>query len=121
MKFDEIHSLPAATERTALRAQLEGLNLGCHSFVTDVGGFAQLASQAAGTGQRLLGFSDGSVSDDGNLGSYGWLVAVLTPEGRLRALAASQSRSKRQVGSGPSASARYHETSAIQSEGYQGR
>ena len=30
VKFDEIHSLPAATERTALRAQLEGLNLGCH-------------------------------------------------------------------------------------------
>ena len=25
VKFDEIHSLPAATERTALRAQLEGL------------------------------------------------------------------------------------------------
>ena len=46
VKFDEIHSLPAATERTALRAQLEGLNLGCHSFVTDVGGFAQLASGA---------------------------------------------------------------------------
>ena len=70
-------SLPPCTEHAALRAQLEGLNLGCHSFVTDVSAFAVLAQQAAASGQRLLGFSDGSVTDDGNLGSYGWLVAVL--------------------------------------------
>ena len=81
-------SLPPCTEHAALRAQLEGLNLGCHSFVTDVSAFAVLAQQAAASGQRLLGFSDGSVTGDGNLGSYGWLVAVLQEGGGLRVLAA---------------------------------
>ena len=81
-------SLPPCTEHAALRAQLEGLNLGCHSFVTDVSAFAVLAQRAAVSGQRLLGFSDGSVSGDGNLGSYGWLVAVLQEGGQLKVLAA---------------------------------
>ena len=46
-----------------------------------------MADTAGADGRTLFGFSDGSVSPDGNVGGYGWLVAVRNGRGILTVLA----------------------------------
>jgi hypothetical protein len=60
------------TER--LRAELEGIGIGCEDVEQQAARFERLA---AGPCVNLVGFSDGSLSGDGNNGGYSWMAAVV--------------------------------------------
>jgi ribonuclease HI len=60
------------TER--LRAELEGIGIGFEDFEQQAARFQSLAADPC---VDLVGFSDGSLSGDGNNGGYSWIVAVV--------------------------------------------
>ena len=69
-----------------LRAELEGIGYGGGGFKQQRELYEQLASTAVADERTLYGFSDGSVSPDGNAGGYGWLVATRNSKGELTVL-----------------------------------
>jgi hypothetical protein len=60
------------TER--LRAELEGIGIGFEDVEQQAARFQRLAADPC---VGLIGFSDGSLSGDGNNGGYSWMVAVV--------------------------------------------
>jgi hypothetical protein len=57
-----------------MRVELEGIGIGFEDFEEPTDRFQRLA---ADPGVNLVGFSDGSLSGDGNNGGYSWIADVV--------------------------------------------
>jgi hypothetical protein len=64
----------AGASMDGLRAELEGIGIGLEDVEQQATRFQRLAADPC---VNLVGFSDGSLSGDGNNDGYSWMVAVV--------------------------------------------